>query len=1169
MVQRSTGDVSSSVFLNYREALADAIEKGDIRFQWLSGYTISKSDYRVLLDTKSFIFTDLVKALRNGPYPGKEIEWCGRVLATIIERGILEWRVVIPGKRGIYHEKGMVFHDSCDHVVFLGGSWNETLSGYQRNAERIDVHLEEWDPIRCEEARRWFDSVWHGEERWLRVFPIQEAIRRGEIEQREDDALVVKESKDREPGSWTPELMFLSIQDKAPWSLKDPYIGTLVEPLPHQVHVHQRTFSRPPLRFLLADEVGLGKTIEAGLILSTMVATGLARRVLILAPANVLEQWEQELRKKFRLEPWVLRGKSWMRGSEEWGTDDLPFNRLPGDSPHICLVSLGIAFRANRRGEFEKSSWDLIIVDEAHRARGGKEGDQYRKNNLLKTLELLSLNTASILLLTATPMQLGVHELYDLLYLLGLPPHWRQREAFQFFVTQLDEDNPGWHSLFEMARESYDYYKELHSLNTSEFEKDLTSGIEFFDIPSSIDPRRDYDELLNVIRNDALYRLPELTESQRHLLKIALYRMSPLYQLVCRNTRNLLRRYSAKGMARIRVPERLLEDPISIDFTPEERELYDAVEMKYVKPFYRDYGKAGLPVHGVGFILTIYRKRAASSWASVNKSFQRRKAKLEKALTNWGPNSIHMLFGSVALKDIIEEEEEIEEIESEGSINKELSKPDLRIDIDKVKEVVERERAVIEQLLDELEALRQRGLDSKRDALIAHLKSTLAERRGVLVFSQYKDTVDDIAESLFYEFGSSMAKYHGSGGEVWDGGRFKQVKKEDVKKRIENGEFRLLIATDAASEGLNLQMMDAVVNYDLPWNPMRIEQRIGRIDRVTQTSPTISIGVLVPRNTIEMDVYTRCVERLGMFKQALGPLQPILVESFIEDLVLGKEDLESGWEEIEDRWATAKEHAHLFEEALSAQEFKGGWQERKDAERAALQHLLSEVGYIEFDGVWERGRHRISVEGIRDGCDWMTALSHDRLFVALLSEMGQMPGDLERDGLHYRVIESGGSMALAVRHTDGSVRLIRDLTDMEGENEEQVGTDWEAAIREVKAGEIDRMESFRRFRKEQGRVREKEWRRSVERDVIVLLLRWSGYDLESCVERIIGDSILTRLFVMYNYEDLSERSLLTALRSVDTPKKNRGKSPSLERIIRNAGELIVQGGSFHRDFRYQ
>ncbi|HOO04394.1 MAG TPA: helicase-related protein, partial [Methanomassiliicoccales archaeon] len=720
-----------------------------------------------------------------------------------------------------------------------------------------------------------------------------------------------------------------------------------------------------------------------------------------------------------------------------------------------------------------------------------------------------------------------------------------------------------------MARESYDYYKELHSLNTSEFERDLTSGIEFFEVPSSSDPRRDYEELLNIIRNDALYRLPELTEPQRHLLKIALYRMSPLYQLICRNTRNLLRKYSARGMARIRVPERLLEDPIPIDFTPEERDLYNSVETRYVKPFYRDYAKAGLPVHGVGFILTIYRKRAASSWASVTKSFQRRREKLDEALANWGPDSIHLLFGSVALKDIIEQEEveEGEEIEREGAmIDEDLSKPNQRIDLEMVREVVERERTVVEQLLDELEDLRQKGVDSKRDALISHLKSIMAERRGVLVFSQYKDTVDDIAESMFYEFGSSMAKYHGSGGEVWDGGRFKLVKKEDVKKRIENGDFRLLIATDAASEGLNLQMMDAVVNYDLPWNPMRIEQRIGRIDRVTQTSPTISIGVLVPRNTIEMDVYSRCVERLGMFKQALGPLQPILVESFIEDLVLGRDDIASGWDDIEDRWATAKEHALLFEEALSAQEFKGGWQERKDAERMALQHLLSEVGYIEDGGVWERAGHRISIEGIRDGCDWMTTLSHDRLFVALLSEMGQMPQELEREGLQYKVIESGGSMALAVKHSDGSVRLIKDLTDIAGENEEQVGTDWEAAIREVNAGETDRRVSFSRFRKEQSRVREKEWRKSVERDVIHPLLRLSEYNPDLCADTIILDPALTSLFLIYSEErDASKNSFLKTLRSVDTFKKSRGKPPSLEKIIKSAEELTVQGRGFQRD----
>ena len=115
-------------------------------------------------------------------------------------------------------------------------------------------------------------------------------------------------------------------------------------------------------------------------------------------------------------------------------------------------------------------------------------------------------------------------------------------------------------------------------------------------------------------------------------------------------------------------------------------------------------------------------------------------------------------------------------------------------------------------------------------------------------------------------------------------------------------------------------------------------------------------------------------------------------------------------------------------------------------------------------------------------------------------------------------------MALAVSHSDGSVRLIKDLTDMEGANEEQVGTDWEAAIRDVNDAESDRRESFRRFRKEQGKVREKEWRRSVERDVIIPLLRSNGSDLDLSIERIVGDPVLNRLFTIYHEEGDVSRS---------------------------------------------
>jgi len=135
---------------------------------------------------------------------------------------------------------------------------------------------------------------------------------------------------------------------------------------------------------------------------------------------------------------------------------------------------------------------------------------------------------------------------------------------------------------------------------------------------------------------------------------------------------------------------------------------------------------------------------------------------------------------------------------------------------------------------------------------------------------------------------------------------------------------------------------------------MRIEQRIGRVDRITQRSRNVSVSVIVPENTVEMDVYSRCVERLDLFQQAMGPIQPVLVEEYVERAILGHnpEDL---WNRIEEDWKVASKHAELFGKALSLQAPCYRWRVRKEAEGRALRNLLEKTGYREVGpGCWRR-----------------------------------------------------------------------------------------------------------------------------------------------------------------------------------------------------------------------
>lgn len=173
--------------------------------------------------------------------------------------------------------------------------------------------------------------------------------------------------------------------------------------------------------------------------------------------------------------------------------------------------------------------------------------------------------------------------------------------------------------------------------------------------------------------------------------------------------------------------------------------------------------------------------------------------------------------------------------------------------------------------------------DRKFDVFEETLTRLLEEGQRLIVFTQYLDTLDFIRSRLVHRFGDRIACYSGRGGEVWDPGRnaWREVEKAEIKARSKKDHpnaIRVLLGTDAASEGLNLQQFTSLVNYDLPWNPMRVEQRIGRIDRIGQESPEVNIVNLYVKGTIEEDTYRTLKDRIGAFEDVVGPLQPILAE---------------------------------------------------------------------------------------------------------------------------------------------------------------------------------------------------------------------------------------------------------------------------------------------------
>lgn len=211
------------------------------------------------------------------------------------------------------------------------------------------------------------------------------------------------------------------------------------------------------------------------------------------------------------------------------------------------------------------------------------------------------------------------------------------------------------------------------------------------------------------------------------------------------------------------------------------------------------------------------------------------------------------------------EDEDIEEAELDEDAFEELSRPALWGE----------EVAELDRLLASLESLPR---ETKLTALLDHLERLLRRWDQVLVFTQYTDTLDFLREELRHSFGSRLGCYSGRGGEVWDErqGTWVSVTKAEVQARFERGDLKVLVCTEAAAEGLNLQNCGAVINYDMPWNPMRVEQRIGRIDRLGQRRPYVQVLHFFYRQTVEAEVYAALSRRIGWFENVVGELQPIL-----------------------------------------------------------------------------------------------------------------------------------------------------------------------------------------------------------------------------------------------------------------------------------------------------
>ncbi|MFZ5915515.1 MAG: DEAD/DEAH box helicase [Chloroflexota bacterium] len=861
---RMTGFFTSSALAVAAAGVARLIGNGG-QMRLLVGAQLSPDDVQAIRDGHDLRQAVAASLNRCLPDPAaledQLLRYRLAALAWMVAAGSLEIRVVLPkGPDGLplpapesqeyFHPKVGIFTDAGGNQVAFSGSINESITGWRHNYEQFMV-FSSWAEGRAwvAEAVGRFERLWaQREPDWI-ALPIPEAARQ-KLLRYMPSAAPTRDPLERAPETVAEqparlvlapaleqERVLCQFLRDAPQLVGATGLGAAtcaLNPWPHQQAVAQRLVTGYPGRYLLADEVGLGKTIEAGLAQRQLWLSGVVRRALILAPKSVLRQWQEELYEKFALNVPVYDGAVFR---DLWDNETLPTTLNPWDGAGLALASSQLVKRRDRQKTLlEARPWDLVIVDESHHARRRDflDLETYRPNRLLELLNGLQRRTRGLILMTATPMQVHPIEVWDLLSLLGLSGEWgADGRNFLAFYQELRQslEEADWSHIFrlfqaELAMRSGQVDAQFEARALQELGPVDWQRVQA--LTSDRDPGR------------ALRRLPAKAQQ----MAIGLVKQhTPLRRLIFRNTRSLLREYARQGLLQDTIPVRDAR-LVWIPLRDEERVLYDRIE-EYISAFYRKYEGER---KGLGFVMTVYRRRLTSSFYAVQRSLERRLAFLRGQS---GP----------------------------GLDEDDLEQEALSLDVD---ELALDERTLfrdeIEYVEDFLHRLRLLvGLDSKVERLLQDLRDVFHQRDTAIVFTQYTDTMDFLREQLRQSYGTQVACYSGRGGERWDGVMWLPVTKEEIKNAFRQGEeIKILVCTEAASEGINLQTCGVLINYDMPWNPMRVEQRIGRVDRIGQRYDTVWIRNYFYEDTVEARVYKALSNRIDWFQQVVGPLQPIL-----------------------------------------------------------------------------------------------------------------------------------------------------------------------------------------------------------------------------------------------------------------------------------------------------
>ncbi|MGH8589652.1 MAG: phospholipase D-like domain-containing anti-phage protein [Gammaproteobacteria bacterium] len=610
-----------------------------------------------------------------------------------------------------------------------------------------------------------------------------------------------------------------------PW--QRAFVGMFME--------HRETYGKA--RLLLADEVGVGKTLSlaGSALVGSLLGDG---PVLILCPATLTQQWQVELCDKLGVPSvvWLSQKKAWQDHHghliKTRGPEDMV--RCPFQ---IGIVSTGLIFQGTPEREYLlKRAYGTIILDEAHRARrSGTLGKQAGEpNNLLSFMMEAAKKARHVLLGTGTPIQTEISELWDLLQVLNqgadhvlgrLGSVWKRPEEALKLMT--GEENPtGEAHYWDLLRNPLPPKAEDRIFDAIRMDLGINDSAHFTDLPVSDLDRFTREDLADKVaaRKEGLTFFQRTNPILRHTV--------------------LRKRSTLEDMG--------LLEKIGVDIHPSrqhEKPFFEGLGLFTNQSFDNAY-RAAIEFTALvrqrnkaaGFMKSLMLQRICSSFASGLSTAQRL---LEKGL--------------------LEDDVDSSELSKLGGFTAD-------------------ERGHLEDIVDALS--RAGATDPKFNAVLHYLNNEGWLGLGCIVFSQYFDTANWVAQELARRLpGERIALYAGADRSgFYHSGFFGSVAREEIKKAVRERTVPLVIATDAACEGLNLQTLGTLINIDLPWNPSRLEQRIGRIKRFGQQRPSVDMLNLVYHDTRDEDVYAKLSERMRDRFDLFGALPDVIDDGWIEDI---------------------------------------------------------------------------------------------------------------------------------------------------------------------------------------------------------------------------------------------------------------------------------------------